>query len=77
MADHSICLHHDLHDIATARTTHANAPAVGEFCNSLVVEREFIDAVGAVEEGDAGCRPQIAIGRAASNNKHFHTIIRT
>lgn len=29
MMDHSISVHHDLHDIAAARTTHANSPAIG------------------------------------------------
>ena len=45
--------HHHLDDVPAAGATDADAPAVGEFCDLLVVVGEFVDAVGAIENRDA------------------------
>ena len=45
--------HHNLDDVPAARAANADAPAVGELCDSLQIEGEFLDAVGAIEQSDA------------------------
>ena len=54
--NHGVREHHNLDDVPAAGAPNADAPAVGEFRNSLIIESELIDAVGAVEESDAGSR---------------------
>ena len=38
--------HHYLDDVPAAGATNTDAPAVGEFCDLLIVERKLVDAVG-------------------------------
>lgn len=53
--NHGVRQHHNLNDVSASEATNTDTPAVGEFCDSLIVEPEFIDAVGAVEQRNACC----------------------
>ena len=52
MVDHRISVHHDRHDIAVSRTTHANAAAIGQIADTLQVKGKLVDAMGTGEERD-------------------------
>jgi hypothetical protein len=47
--------HHNLDNVSAAWTPNTDAPAVGEFCDLLVVEPEFINAMGTGEQRNALC----------------------
>ena len=52
IVDRRISLHHDLHDTAAARTSHANPPAIGEIADTPPVKGKLVNAMGTREERD-------------------------
>ena len=47
--------HGNLASISAAGAANADTPAIGELCDSLVVEPEFINAMRAVKESNTRC----------------------
>ena len=61
--------HSNLDHVPAAGATDADTPSIGELCDLLIVEPEFINAVGAVKESNArGLRHRIPSWRGETGN---------
>ena len=71
--------HHNLDDVPAVGAANTDAPAVGELWNFLVVEGEFINAVRAIEQRDAGCHwnPNSVLPPVLSPSVRFHRKLST